>query len=393
MTKSRAAVVEERDAAFSYRDIEIDEPGPGEILVRVVATGVCHTDEITRHGDMPMPVPAVLGHEGAGVVEAVGDDVTSPAVGDRVVLGWPFCGQCEHCKDGEHRYCARLGEAVAGGFRLLGPRAGQSAYRTADGSPLHGHFFGQSSFATYSLALASSAVSVPDDIPLDIAGPLACGISTGAGAVLNTARPGCGDSVVVYGAGAVGLAAVMAATNTPATTIVAVDKHPSRLQLARELGATHVVDAAVEPDVVETVRDLCGGPADFALECTGVIAVVEQAVATVGMLGTCLLVGGAPAGASFEVDHLTTMWGKRIVGVLGGGGRSDRLVPTLFALYRQGRFPFDRLISYFDFDDVERALESSHRGEAIKPVLRVRPEEGGPAEPVPEADTGVVGIA
>ncbi|MFC7406351.1 NAD(P)-dependent alcohol dehydrogenase [Georgenia alba] len=375
-----AAVVDAVGRPFTYRDIEIDEPGPGEILVRIVATGVCHTDEITRHGDLPMPFPSVLGHEGAGVVVAVGEDVETPAVGDRVVLGWPYCGTCRHCRAGEHRYCLRLGEAVASGTRLLGPRAGRSGYRTADGGTLHGHFFGQSSFATHSLALASSAVVLPDDVPLDIAGPLACGISTGAGAVLNVARPEPGSSLVVYGVGAVGLAAVMAAASTPATTIVAVDRHASRLQLARELGATHAVDAALEEDVAGVVRDLCGGSADVAIECTGVIDVVHQAVATVGMLGTCLLVGGAPAGATFTVDHLSALWGKRIVGVLGGSGRSDTLIPGLLELHRQGRFPFEKLIRHFDFDDVEGALEASRSGEAIKPVLRVRHDGEPPAD-------------
>jgi len=389
---ARGAVAAAVGAPLTYQDIEIDEPGADEILVRIVATGVCHTDEITRHGDLPMPFPAVLGHEGAGIVDAVGEGVTTPAVGDRVVLGWPWCGQCRNCLAGEHRYCLRMGEAVAGGARLLGPAAGRSAYHFPDGAQLYGHFFGQSSFATHSLALASSAVVVPEDVPLDIAGPLACGISTGAGAVLNTARPEPGASLVIYGVGAVGLSAVMAAVNTPATTIIAVDRHVDRLHLARELGATHTVDAGTEDDVPEAVRRICGGPADHALECTGVIAVVEQAVASVGMLGTCILVGGAPAGATFAVDHVSTLWGKRIVGTLGGGGRSDTLMPALLDLYRQGRFPYDRLIGYFDAEDVEGAIAASKRGEVVKPVVR---RDGGGRTPAgaDEPEAGVVGLA
>lgn len=365
-----AAVVDELGAPFRVEELDLDEPGPGEALVRVVATGICHTDEITRHGDLPMPFPCVLGHEGAGVVEAVGDGVTAVRPGDHVVIGWPSCGTCRNCRDGEPRYCARLGEAVAGGGRLLGPRAGESALRRPGGSSVHSHFFGQSSFATYALTWADALVVVPRDAPLELLGPLACGISTGAGAVFNTLQPRTGSSLVVYGAGAVGLAAVMAARLSPATTIIAVDLHASRLALATEFGATHVIDPG-ETDPVAEVRRICGGPADYALECTGVISVLRQAAESVGMLGTCVLIGGAPAGAEFTLDHLDTLWGKRVVGTLGGSGRSGVLIGALADLHRQGRFPFDRLVRYYDLADIDRALDDSRRGEVLKPVLRM----------------------
>nr|WP_240948214.1 NAD(P)-dependent alcohol dehydrogenase [Planosporangium mesophilum] len=339
-------------------------------MVKIVASGICHTDSITRHGDLPMPFPSVLGHEGAGEVVAVGEGVTAVRPGDHVVIGWPYCGQCRNCRDGEPRYCARLGEALCGGGRLLGPRTGESALRRPDGSTVHSHFFGQSSFSTYALTWADALVVVPDDAPLEILGPLACGISTGAGAVMNTLRPGPGTSLVVYGVGAVGLAAVMAAGLSPATRIIAVDRHPERLRLAEELGATDTVNAA-EVDPVAEVHRICGGPAHFSLECTGVISVVRQAVDSVGMLGTCVLIGGAPAGAEFSVDHLTTLWGKRIVGTLGGSGRSETLIGTLVELHRQGRFPFDRLVRFYDLADIDKALEDSHRGSVLKPVLRM----------------------
>ena len=369
-----AAVVEELHGPFTIQELELDEPGPGEALVRVVASGMCHTDAITRAGDLPMPFPGVLGHEGAGEVVAVGEGVTKVAVGDKVVIGWASCGECRNCRDGEPRYCARLGEALCGGGRLLGPRAGESALHRPDGGDVHSHFFGQSSFSTYSLTWADSLVVVPPDAPVELLGPLACGIATGAGAVFHTVRPGPGSSLVVYGAGAVGLAAVMAARLTPATTIIAVDRHPSRLALAEELGATHTVlagDSDGDGDPVAEVHRICGGPADFALECTGVIPVVRQAADSVGMLGTCVLIGGAPAGAEFALDHLTTLWGKRIVGTLGGSGRSDTLIGTLVELHRQGRFPFDRLVRFYELADIDEALEASSRGDVLKPVLRM----------------------
>ncbi|MDH2416309.1 NAD(P)-dependent alcohol dehydrogenase [Nocardioides sp. CER19] len=365
-----AAVVEELDAPFTLAELELDEPGPGEALVRVVATGICHTDEITRHGDLPMPFPGVLGHEGAGVVEAVGPGVTGVEVGDHVVIGWPSCGTCAHCREGQPRYCARLGEALCGGGRLLGPRAGESALRRTDGEKVHSHFFGQSSFATHALAWADALVVVPTSAPLEVLGPLACGIATGAGAVFNTAQPGPGSSIVVYGVGAVGLAAVMAAKLSPATRIIAVDRHANRLELARRYGATHTIDAT-DTDPVAAVHEICGGPADYALECTGVIPVVRQAADSVGMLGTCVLIGGAPAGAELSLDHLTTLWGKRIVGVLGGGGRSGTLIGTLVNLNAQGRFPFHELVELYDLPDIEKALEDALSGRVLKPVLRM----------------------
>jgi aryl-alcohol dehydrogenase len=365
-----AAVVDRLHGAFHLEQLELDEPGPGEALVRVVATGICHTDEITRHGDLPMPFPGVLGHEGAGEVVAIGEGVTKVRPGDHVVIGWPSCGACRNCLDGEPRYCARLGEALCGGGRLLGPRAGETALHRADGTPVHSHFFGQSSFATYSLTWAESLVVVPAEAPLEILGPLACGLSTGAGAVFNTLRPTPGTSLVVYGVGAVGLAAVMAARLSPATTVIAVDRHRSRLELAAELGATHTIDAD-QVDAVGEVHRICGGPADYALECTGVISVVRQAADSVGMLGTCVLIGGAPAGAELSLDHLSTLWGKRVVGTLGGSGRSDTLIGTLVELHRQGRFPFDRLVRSYELEEIEQAFADSHQGTVLKPVLRM----------------------
>jgi aryl-alcohol dehydrogenase len=359
-----AAVVEELHGPFVVKDVELDEPGPGEVLVKVAATGVCHTDGIARDGDLPFPLPGVLGHEGAGTVAAVGEGVTSVREGQAVVIGWPWCGACRNCLDGEPRYCLRLGELVGGGHRLDGP----SALRDTTGRPLSSHFFGQSSFATYSLTTASALVPIPDGLPVELMGPLACGLATGAGAVFNTVRPLPGASLVIYGAGTVGLAAIMAARNSAATVIIAVDRHESRLALAKELGATHTINAG-EEDPVGAVADICGGPADYALECTGVIPVVRQAIDSVGMGGTCILVGGAPAGAEFSADHQSTLWGKSVVGILGGSGRSQRLIGSLMDLYAGGRFPFDRLVEYFPLERIQDAVKASHSGEVIKPIL------------------------
>ena len=368
-TKVRALVLADKDAPFEAQQIDLAEPGRDEVLVRIVASGVCHTDAITRAGDMPMPFPSVLGHEGSGIVEAIGDGVTQVAVGDRVIIGWPWCGECKNCLDGQPRYCLRTGEPLVSGRRFKGKLRGTSAY-TRDGEELNGHFFGQSSFATHSIARADALVKVPGDAPLELLGPLACGLATGAGAVLNEARPRLGDSILVAGVGAVGLAAIMAARNSGVTRIIALDVHDNRLALATDFGATHTLNST-SADVVSEVAKITGSTVDFAFDCTGVISVIETIADTVGMLGTLVLIGGAPAGSSFSLDHLSTLWGKRVIGVLGGGGRSGQLIPALVELYEQGRFPFDRLVKYYEMDEIERALADSKSGEVIKPILRM----------------------
>ena len=368
MPHGTAAIFEKLHTPLSVSDVIIDDPGPGEALVRVVASGVCHTDALARDGDMPFPAPGVLGHEGSGIVEATGPDVTNVAVGDHVVIGWPWCGTCRNCLDGQPRYCLSLGPLVTSGAR---PDGSTSLRRQADGSALHSHFFGQSSFCTYSICDANALVPMPEDAPLETLGPLACGIGTGAGAVLNVLRPHTGSSVVVYGAGAVGLSAIMAARLTGATAIIAVDRLASRLTLARDLGATETINVTQTSDPVQAVTEICGGPADFSLECTGVIDVLHQAAGSVGMRGTVALIGGAPAGASFTLDHFSTLWGKRVVGILGGESRSVPLIGALITLNRQGRFPYDRLIETFPLDQVNEALDASHSGAVVKPVLRM----------------------
>lgn len=359
-----AAVVDELHGPFVVRDVVLEEPGPGDVLVKVAATGFCHTDGIARDGDLPFPLPGVLGHEGAGVVEAVGEGVVGVRPGQAVVIGWPSCGACRNCREAAPRYCLRLGDLIGGGRRL----DGGSGLHERSGAPLASHFFGQSSFATYSLTTASALVPIPDGLPVELMGPLACGLATGAGAVFHTVRPRPGTSIVVYGVGTVGLAAIMAARNSAATVVIAVDRHESRLELARELGATHTVNTTTD-DPVEAVTEICHGPADAALECTGVIPVVRQAVDSVGMRGVCVLIGGAPAGAEFSADHLTTLWGKSIVGVLGGGGHGQQLIRSLMELYSLGRFPFDRLVEYFPLDRIQDAVEASYSGAVVKPIL------------------------
>lgn len=365
--RALAAVLPRRNAELDVEEVDLGAPRGDEVLVRLEACGICHADSLANHGDLPFPAPGVLGHEGAGVVIDLGPDARRTSVGERVVLGMPWCGCCERCLGGQPRYCDEVLTLITRGSRA----DGSTSLARLDGSPLHSHFFGQSSFSTHCLVREGQAVAVPDDLPLDLAAPLGCGISTGAGAVLNVLRPPAGSSLVVFGVGTVGLAAVMAAQNSGVSRIVAVDRFQSRLDAARELGASETLLADGETEVPYVVREICGGPADFALECTGNMRVLRDAVESIGMLGVCGLIGGAAAGAEFTLDHHSTMIGKRIVGIHGGEGTSRSLIGGLIDLHRHGRLPFDRLVEHFELEDVNEAITASDRGEVIKAVLRM----------------------
>lgn len=361
--KITAAVLNKYDAPFTIEALELGEPKANEVVLKIVAAGICHTDGLAQHADLPFPTPGVLGHEGAGIIHSIGSNVKDFKPGDAVIIGWPWCGECENCRIGQPRYCDQLGPLLAGGCRADGTTA-----LSRNGDPIHSHFFGQSSFATYAIASASSLVRAPEGADIRKLGPLACGISTGAGAIFNALKPELGSTIVVYGTGAVGLSAIMAAKNTGATAIIGVDLHDSRLALAKKFGATHTINAGTT-NPVEAVKEILGGLADYSVECTGNIKVVRQAIDSVGMLGTACLIGGAPAGAEFTADHITTLWGKRIIGILGGEGTSQKLISGLLDLNAQGRFPYDELVVEFPLDQINEALAASYSGDVLKPVL------------------------
>jgi aryl-alcohol dehydrogenase len=364
-TTTRAAVVESGGAPFTLSDVELDEPGPHEALVRMVATGLCHTDLGVASGGLPFPLPGVLGHEGAGVVEAVGPAVTGIAPGDHVVLSFTSCGDCRNCDGGHPAYCAGwLPLNLLGGRRADG-----TSTISRDGEPLGGHFFGQSSFAERALVDERSLVKVDQDVPLESIAPLGCGVQTGVGAVWNVLKPVTGSTIVVLGAGAVGLSAVMAAALTPATTIVAVDRFGERLTLARELGATHTINAA-EEDLGEALAALTGGQgADGIVETTGNVGVLRQGVDALGARGTVVVVGAPPFGTEVSLDVNGLLGGKRVVGLTLGDAETQSFIPALVRLVKEGRLPLHRLISTYPFADIDQAVRDMRAGKAIKPVL------------------------
>jgi len=363
----QAAVTESQGAPFLVQRVSLGELRSDEVLVRVVASGICHTDLIIRDQWYPVPLPAVLGHEGAGVVEAVGAAVVKVAPGDHVAMSYGSCGACVRCRAGEPWVCHDFYARNFGACRPDGSTA-----LSSDGRPIHSHFFGQSSFATFAVATERNVVRLSPDVPLDIVAPFGCGIQTGAGAVLRAFRPEAGSSIVVFGTGTVGLSAVMAARVVGCTTIIGVDVRPARLELASSLGATGVVDAGSD-DPVEFVRAATGGAgADFSIDTTGVPSVIQQAVYCTAPGGTCGLIGAPPFGTEVSLDvNLVMALGRTVRGIVEGQSVPDVFLPRLIQLWQQGRFPVDRIMTHYSFEDIDRAARDAEEGLVVKPVLRM----------------------
>lgn len=363
-----AAVVRTKGGPFKIEALTLEPPRRDEVLVRIVATGMCHTDMVARDKVYDVPHPIVLGHEGAGIVEQVGEDVRNVVPGDPVVLSYQPCGHCRPCYLGMPYYCENTYALCFGGARL----DGTTATKDAEDKRVHDHFFAQSSFGTLALANERNTIKVPEDAPLELLGPLGCGIQTGAGAVINALQVRAGSTFVAFGAGAVGLSAVMAAHVAGATTIIAADVVSSRLEMAQELGATHVVNSK-EQDPVATIKDVTGGGADYSLEATGIPEVLRQAIESIGIGGVCGIVGAAPLGAEARFDINDVMIpGKTIRGILQGESITKVFIPQLVELHAQGRFPFDRLVKFYSLEEINQAAEDSERGITVKPIIRMQ---------------------
>jgi aryl-alcohol dehydrogenase len=359
--KITAAVLRAPHGPFTLEETELGEPRPDEVLVRLIATGICHTDLVAAAGH-DAAAPLVLGHEGAGVVEAVGADVAAVEPGDHVVLSYGWCGLCAKCCRGKMAYCDSFL-----GLNYHGTRLDGSTAMSRDGEPIRSHFFGQSSWATYSLTTERNVVRVAPDLPLEYLAPLGCGVQTGAGAVLNVLKPRKGSSIAVFGAGAVGLSAVMAAKIAGCGTILAVDPDPRRRALAETLGATAVVDP-MAGDPAAAVVELTGG-VDYTVECAGLPFVVRAAVASLATPGMCVTVGFQGRANPVELDQTTLMMGRGIRGSIEGDAIPQRFIPRLIEHHRSGELPLEGLVRTFSFADIDDAVAASRSGEVVKPVL------------------------
>ena len=361
----QAQVLKERSAPFTLESLQLDDPLDGEVLVRVVAIGICHTDIKVSQGYAEVPLPVVLGHEGAGVVERVGLGVTDLEPGDHVIMTFPSCGHCQPCASHHPAYCDH-GQALT--FACQRSK-GESALSNA-GKPVHGAFFAQSSFASHAIATARNTIKVAKDFPLETLGPLGCGFQTGAGAVLNVLQPNPGQSLAVFGVGNVGLSAIMAAKIAGMDPIIALDIQESRLKIALELGASQVINLNQENDPVTSIHTLTGGKGvDYSLDTTNQPEVVRQAFESLANRGTCIHSGGGGKDLSFPGSHL--LQGRTVTGVLQGDSDPGVFIPQLLEYYRQGKFPFDRLLSFYPLAEINQAVEDMQQGKVVKPVLRM----------------------
>jgi aryl-alcohol dehydrogenase len=360
-----AAVVHEVGAPFVLTEVELQDPAPDEVVVEIAGAGICHTDIAVQHGHLPFPLPGVLGHEGSGTVVEVGADVTTLAVGDQVAISFNSCAACPQCASGQPAYCHGFLEYNFGGVRSDGSSGLASA-----GTKLGANFFGQSSLATHALAHERNVVKLPPGTPVELVGPLGCGIQTGAGAVMNSLDVRPGSTVVIAGAGAVGLSAVLAAVVRDAELIIAVDLHESRRTLATELGATHVIDPTAGP-LSEQIREIAPAGADYAADTTAVAQVVEQLLASLGIRGMLGMIGvPADPAAVFSVGLFQPpLLGLTIRGIVEGDADPQTFIPYLIDLHSQGKFPFDKLITTMPLAQINEAVDAQHRGEILKAVL------------------------
>ncbi|WP_370246512.1 NAD(P)-dependent alcohol dehydrogenase [Nocardioides sp.] len=359
-----AAVVHDPHGPFVFEEVELDEPRADEVLVRVVATGLCHTDLSVKEQLPPEMFPRVFGHEGTGVVEAVGPDVVGIEVGDHVVVSFRSCRACAACAEGAVGYCEQTLMLNYMGFRMDG-----STTHHRDGAPLYGSFFGQSSMARHAIAYADNCVVVDRDLDLTLLAPFACGFQTGAGTVLNLMRPDAGSSLVVFGAGAVGLAAIAAAAAAGCPTIVAVDLMESRLEAAARYGAIGVDPTTLgDQPVAERVKELTAGGASFAIDTTAVPQVVTQAQLSLRVRGTLVALGLGPA--EYTIDAIDLLQnGKIIRSSIEGEADPQTFIPHLLDLRAQGRFDVDHLVTTYPFTELDTAIADVLAGRVVKPVL------------------------
>jgi aryl-alcohol dehydrogenase len=364
--KITAAVVRERGGAFGIEELDLCDPRADELLVEVVASGMCATDLHGRDAYYPTKFPKVFGHEGAGVVRAIGSAVTKFKPGDHVVMAYPWCGECPNCRTHRQTYCLH-----AGTLKHRGTRADGSTLHSKHGQPVYGAFFQQSSFGNFTIANERFAVKVREGVPLTSICALACGGQTGAGAVLNVMKPRTGDSFAVFGVGAVGLSALMAAKIAGCDPIIAVDVHAHRLSLARELGATHTINHGGRGEVVSHIKNITSLGVRYSLETSAVPSVFREAVGALMPAGTCVLLGSARKGTevSFETPFLQN--GRTVRGVIQGDSMPQEFIPQLVDHIAAGRFPVERMITFYALADINRAAAESAAGKAIKPVLRM----------------------
>ena len=360
------ASVTYKPGRLSLEEVELALPKASEVLVKTIACGVCHTDAAALHAFIPVARPVVLGHEGVGIVEEVGDEVKTLKKGDRVILSFPSCGKCDYCREGHPYACDHLNTLFFDGTYPDGTK------RFSRNGTEISSFFGQGSFADHVIVDARNAVKVDVDTDGDLANlcSLGCGVQTGAGAVLNRIKPEKGSSMAVFGCGGVGMSAMMAAVIAGCNTIIGVDVVPSRLELAKELGATHVINSN-ETDPVAEIKRITGGGAHNSIESSGIADVTLQALGCLRREGTAVLLSvTGPEKISLPLEALILNPSVTLTGLSEGASNPQTFIPELVQYYKEGRLPVGKLVRFYDFKEIEKAFDDARRGVTIKPVLR-----------------------
>lgn len=365
-TRTKAAICSGQQHPFTIEDVELDELRPDELRVRILACGICHTDLAVRDEQLPVPLPVVLGHEGAGIVEAVGSGVTAAQPGDRVVMSFNSCGECPSCAADTPTYCYNFYP-----HNWSGARADGSPTMWLGGERMNANFFGQSAFAAHAIAHQRNVVKIPESahhIPLSVLAPLGCGLMTGAGAVLRSMKVRADLPFAVFGTGTVGMAAIMAAKIVGANPIIAVDINDDRLSLALELGATHAFDS--REDAPARIREICPNGLGYALDTTGKNWIIQDAWSLLAPKGIVGIVGASDPRDDLTFNEAQFMGGGRtVMGILGGDSDVGPFLLKLIDYHLGGQFPFDRLIRTFPFEHINEAIEASESGHVVKPVL------------------------
>lgn len=361
MIAATAAIVRESHGRMSLEAVELDEPRPGEILVKVEASGICHTDAKYRG---IVPLPAVFGHEGTGIVESIGEGVTDVKPGDRVIMSYAFCGGCPCCDENKPYLCENMHELT-----FTGRRADGSSTIRLEGEPISGSFFQQSSFASHAITLEWTVVPTKSELPAELLAAIPCGVQTGAGAMINTFDVQNGESVIVFGAGTVGLSAVMAARMIGAATIICVDILQNRLEFAADLGATHVMNAN-DGEIAPRVKEILPRGAQYAFDASATVAALESAMQCIGQGGRIAIVSFPEGGKKFPFTtrDLFIRVGS-LQGTIQGHSVPREFLPKLIDWQERGLFPYEKLVSTYDFADINKAFSDAEAGIAIKPVL------------------------
>ena len=365
----KAAVVDQKGDSFHIRDdVELAPMQADDLQIHMVATGICHSDEALRKGDAEIGYPIVLGHEGSGIVEKVGPEVKNFKPGDHVVLSFYGCGNCVNCLKGVPTQCLNYAAN-----NLSGVRPDGSAHFTENGHDV-ADMFDQSSFTTTTVVRERNAVKVPKDLDLRKLGPLGCGYVTGSGTVLNTLKPKPGDTIAVFGTGAVGLAAMMAGKISGCTTVIAVDVVDSRLALAKELGATDTINSKTE-NAVDAIKKLTDGHGvDWAVDTTGVKSVMEDSIQALAQGGTTATIAVTPHHIDLDTWNDLCVSDRKVVGVNMGDAVPQIDIPRLIKFYQEGMFDFDKTEKFYKFDQINEANADSGSGKTIKPVLVIDPD-------------------